>query len=394
MPTREEIVNFGAGPATLPTAVMQQAAKDLVNYEDSGMGIGELSHRSSTCANLLKRIQKDLTTLLSIPDTHSVLFMQGGGTTQFSATVYNMLAYWIAKDGSAGGQRICDYLVTGSWSAKAASEAKCLGANINVVTDSRALSNSGKAFGDLAAADTFQYTPKDKAAFVWYCDNETIDGVEFPGLPEGVDPDVPLVCDMSSNFASRPIDVSKYAVIYAGAQKNVGLAGLTVLIVKNEFMQQRAEADAQRQAGAQVTPIMLDYQTIWKNDSLYNTLPIFTLHVTGLVFAHLLAEGGIDHLERVNKEKAALLYGVLDAEESIVVVPAKHVRSRMNVCFKFTGAEAAERESAFLKAAEARGMVQLKGHRSVGGLRASLYNAISLVDTQKLAKCIEDVCRA
>lgn len=394
MPGREDIINFGAGPAAMPTEVMQQAAKDLVNYENCGMGIGELSHRSSTCASLLKRIQQDLKTLLSIPDTHSVLFMQGGGTTQFSATVYNLLSYWIARDGDAGAQRICDYLVTGAWSAKAASEAKRLGANINIVTDSRTLSDSGKAFGQLASADTFKYTPKDKAAFVWYCDNETIDGVEFPGLPQGIDPEIPLVCDMSSNFASRPIDVSKYAVIYAGAQKNVGLAGLTVLIVKNAIMESRADAEAVRQAGAPVTPIMLDYQTIWKNDSLYNTLPIFTLHVTGLVFAHLLKQGGIAHLEAANAEKAKLLYGVLDAEPSIEVVPATNVRSRMNVCFRFKGDGAAEREKAFLKEAESRGMVQLKGHRSVGGLRASLYNAISLADTQKLAECIKDVCKA
>lgn len=391
MVQREEIINFGAGPAALPTEVLQQAAADLLNYEDCGMGIGELSHRSSTCANLLKKIQSDLIKLLGIPDTHKVLFMQGGGTTQFSATVYNLMSYWIAKDPINGSKRVGDYLVTGAWSAKAASEAKRLGVNINVVTDSRTLSEN-KKFGKIAK-EGYHYTSKDRAAYVWYCDNETIDGVEFPGLPQGIDSDVPLVCDMSSNFASRPIDVSKYAVIYAGAQKNVGLAGITVVIVRNDILQTRAEADAVRVAGGPVVPIMLDYKTIADNDSLYNTLPIFSTHIVGLVFAHLLKIGGIQQLGETNTEKAALLYKTLDSQNSIIVVPEKDVRSRMNVCWKFTGEKASEHEKAFLKAAEDRGLVQLKGHRSVGGLRASLYNAITLKNTEKLVACINEFCQ-
>lgn len=390
MVQRDEIVNFGAGPATLPNAVMQQAAQDLLNYEGCGMGIGELSHRSSTCANLLRKIQTDLAKLVNIPDTHKVLFMQGGGTTQFSATVYNLMSYWIAKDPTNGSKRIGDYLVTGSWSAKAAAEAKRLGVNINVVTDSRTLTQN-KKFGKIAT-EGYKYTARDKAAYVWYCDNETIDGVEFPGLPQEYDPEVPLVCDMSSNFASRAIDVSKYAVIYAGAQKNVGLAGVTVLIVRKDVMTGRAEADAVRAAGGPVVPIMLDYKTIAENDSLYNTLPIFTTHLMGLVFAHLLEGGGMQALEKVNAQKAELLYRCLDAQPNMIVVPDKDVRSRMNVCFKFMGESAVENEKEFLKTAEASGMVQLKGHRSVGGLRASLYNAITLADTQKLVSCIEEFC--
>lgn len=390
MVQRDRIINFGAGPAAMPTEVLQQAAADLLNYQDCGMGIGELSHRSSTCANLLKGIQADLAELLNIPETHKVLFMQGGGTTQFSATVYNLMSYWIAKDPTNGSKRICDYLVTGSWSAKAASEAKRLGVHINVVTDSRTVSEN-KKFGSIATSG-YQYTPKDKAAYVWYCDNETIDGVEFPGLPQGVDPDVPLVCDMSSNFASRPIDVSKYAVIYAGAQKNVGLAGVTVLIVRNDIMQGRAEAEAVRVANGPVVPIMLDYKTIADNDSLYNTLPIFTAHVVGLVFRHLLKIGGIEQLGKINAEKASLLYKTLDAQSCISVVPDRAARSRMNVCWKFTGDQAGEHEKAFLREAEGQGLVQLKGHRSVGGLRASLYNAITLEDTEKLVACIENFC--
>lgn len=391
MVQRHEIVNFGAGPAALPTVVMEQAAQDLLNYEGCGMGIGELSHRSSTCANLLKKIQDDLAKLVDIPDTHKVLFMQGGGTTQFSATVYNLMSYWIARDPVNGSKRMCDYLVTGSWSAKAASEAKRLGVNVNVVTDSRTLSED-KKFGKIAK-DGYSYTPSEKAAYVWYCDNETIDGVEFPGLPIGLDPEVPLICDMSSNFASRPIDVSKYAVIYAGAQKNVGLAGVTVLIVRKDIMQGRAEAEAVRAAGGPVVPIMLDYKTIADNDSLYNTLPIFTTHLTGLVFANLLKEGGIGALDKVNAEKAALLYKTLDAHKCLKVVPDQEVRSRMNVCFKFVGDDAADNEKAFLKVAEGQGMVQLKGHRSVGGLRASLYNAITLEDTKKLVACLDAFCK-
>lgn len=392
MVERTEVINFGAGPAVLPTEVLQQAAADLLNYQGCGMGIGELSHRSSTCINLLKKIEADLVKLLDIPDTHRVLFMQGGGTTQFSATVYNLMSYWIGKDPENGSKRICDYLITGAWSAKAASEAKRLGVNINVVTDSRTLSEKRK-FGKIAQ-DNYQYTPKDLAAYVWYCDNETIDGVEFPGLPQGLDSDVPLVCDMSSNFASRPIEVSKYAVIYAGAQKNVGLAGVTILIVRKDIMESRAEADVIRTAGGPVPPIMLDYKTIADNDSLYNTLPIFTTHIIGLTFAHLLRMGGVQQLGKANAEKAALLYEVLDKESCLSVVPEHSVRSRMNVCWKFVGDDANENEKRFLSEADKQGLVQLKGHRSVGGLRASLYNAITIQDTQKLVAFIKHFCSA
>ena len=387
MVQRKDIINFGAGPATLPHEVLEQAAKDLLNYNDTGMGLGELSHRSSTCANLLKKIENDLRELVQIPDTHSVLFMQGGGTTQFSATAYNLMSYWIQKDPTNGSKRVGDYLVTGAWSAKAASEAKRLGVNVNVVTDSRTLT-SDKSFGKIAT-EGYTYTPKEKAAYVWYCDNETIDGVEFPGLPLGLDPEVPLICDMSSNFASRPIDVAKYAVIYAGAQKNIGLTGITVLIVRNDIMQ-RADADAVRAAGGPVTPIMLDYKTIADNASLYNTLPIFTVHIIGLTFTHLLKAGGIKYLEKVNAEKAALLYKTIESHECLQVIPDTAVRSRMNVVFKFIGDQAADQEKAFLKLAEERGMVQLKGHRSVGGLRASLYNAITLSDTLRLSALIDE----
>lgn len=391
MVQRDEIINFGAGPATLPGEVMEQAAKDLINYQQSGMGLGELSHRSSTCASLLKSIENDLRKLVGVPDNYSILFMQGGGTTQFSATVYNLMSYWIAKDPQNGSQRIGDYLVTGAWSAKAATEAQRLGVNINVVTDSRSL-NENRKFGKIAKSN-LKYTPQDKAAYVWYCDNETIDGVEFPGLPSGVDSSIPLICDMSSNFASRPIDVAKYAVIYAGAQKNIGLTGITVLIVRNDIMEGRAEAEAVRAANGPVTPIMMDYKTIAENGSLYNTLPIFTVHITGLTFAHLLRAGGMSFLEKVNAEKAALLYKTIESHSCLKVIPDADVRSRMNVVFKFVGEDAAEREKAFLKGAESHGMVQLKGHRSVGGLRASLYNAITLEATRKLAAFLDDFCK-
>ena len=394
MPQRTDIINFGAGPAAMPHSVMEQASRDLLNYADTGMGIGELSHRSATCNARLQAIKADLKRLLDVPDSHSILFMQGGGTTQFAATVYNLMAYWVARDPENGAQRIGDYLVTGSWSKKAVDEAKRLGVHVNIVTDSRKYSNDGTKFGSIASGETYNYTPRSKAAYVWYCDNETIDGVEFPGLPEGLDPEVPLVCDMSSNFASRKVDVAKYAVIYAGAQKNVGLAGVTVLIVRNDIMETRADAAALHKAGAPVPAIMLDYQTIWKNDSLYNTLPIFALHVVGLVFTHLLDRGGIDAVERANAQKAKLLYETLEKHsDKVEIVPSAGARSRMNVVFRFLGDDAQEREKRFLKEAEAQGMVQLKGHRSIGGLRASLYNAIDLDQVRKLAAHVDAVCR-
>lgn len=391
MPQRGDIINFGAGPAAMPDGVMSQAAQDLLNYRETGMGIGELSHRSAMCNARLQDIKAALKRLLDIPDTHSVLFMQGGGTTQFAATVYNLMAYWVARDPETGASRVGDYLVTGSWSKKAVDEAKRLGVDVNIVADARKATGE---FGTIPPASEHNYTPKERAAYVWYCDNETIDGVEFPGLPEGIDEDVPLVCDMSSNFASRKVDVARYAVIYAGAQKNVGLAGITVCIVRNDILEKRADAAALHAAGAPVPAIMLDYQTIWKNDSLYNTLPIFALHVVGLVFEHLLHVGGMQEIERVNAEKAELLYDTLDRHSNMIeVVPSRGARSRMNVVFKFVGEDAAEREKQFLKLAESKGMVQLKGHRSVGGLRASLYNAITLDDTRKLAAHVDEICQ-
>ncbi|BFZ57945.1 Phosphoserine transaminase [Savitreella phatthalungensis] len=384
MPERNEIVNFGAGPAAMPSSVMRQAAKDLLNYADTGMGIGELSHRSSTCANRLQKVKEDLRNLIGVPDSHSILFMQGGGTTQFSATAYNLVAHWVAKEGAEGSKRIGDYIVTGAWSKKAVEEAKRLGIKTNIVADSRK-ANDGK-FGVIPQLTEASYTPKDQAAYIWYCDNETIDGVEFAGLPHGIDSEVPLVCDMSSNFCSRRIDVAKYAVIYAGAQKNVGLAGITVVIVRNDILETRADADALRAAQAPIPPIMLDYATIAKNDSLYNTLPIFTLHVTGLVFSELLAKGGIEAIEKENAAKSDALYKALAAHPQARVIPSEGCRSRMNVVFTFGSEEADKR---FVQQAEAKGMVQLKGHRSVGGLRASLYNAISLDQVNQLVAHVE-----
>lgn len=293
-----------------------------------------------------------------------------------------------------------DYLVTGGWSKKAAEEAIRLGfGKVNIVTDAKK-ANGGK-FGVIPAERDWKLSSRDKTAFVYYCDNETVDGVEFPGFLQSVDPRVPVVCDMSSNILSRKVDVSKFAVIYvsplltnidskqAGAQKNVGIPGITILIVRKDILD-RADAETLKKHGLAPVPIVFDYLTTQQNNSLYNTLPIFSLHIADLVFQHLLAGGGIEAQQARNEKKAKLLYDVLEQAErdgKVDLVVQDGVRSRMNVPFKFKSKDI---DADFVKEAEKRGMMQLKGHRSVGGIRASLYNAITPENTETLVAFLKE----
>ena len=432
MPSREQIHYFGPGPAPLPTAVLESAAQNLLNYKDLGIGLCEISHRSTEANAILADAKHALSTLLDIPDSYEILFLQSGGSGEFSAVVYNLVALWVEKrrvraqedlmvamaDGKEQGtmedlaakvlarlkkeveeELRLDYLVTGSWSLKASQEAaRLVGASkVNVALDARTF-NNGK-FGRIPPESEWNLTKRKReggtgSALIYFCDNETVDGVEFSSFPsvleehpeDAVDDDPPLVvADMSSNFISKRVDVSKYAVIFGGAQKNVGSAGITIVIVRKNLLpptRNLASPDLMRQLNLPVGPIVLDWPTVAKGNSLYNTLPIFDVWIAGQVMSRLVQTYGAKKIagqEEVSGQKAKLLYDVLDRHPDVYrVVPDKSVRSRMNICFRVHGGDA-DKEKAFLSGAEKRGLTGLKGHRSVGGIRASncMYQNIS-----------------
>ncbi|EGD90340.1 phosphoserine transaminase [Trichophyton rubrum D6] len=436
MPSRSEIAYFGAGPAPLPTAVVEAGAKAFVNYNDSGLGLGEISHRSPAANQILADTKANLTTLLDIPENYEILFLQGGGTGEFSAIVQNLVSVWVERrrrklatqfgDDEAkvvaelkrqvDEELKLDYIVTGSWSSKAAQEGKRLVGEkfVNVAVDAKE-ANGGK-FGNIPVEEEWKLT-KTKAeggrsapAFVYFCDNETVDGVEFPAFPKSLEnpPDVSeederlVVADMSSNFLSRKIDVKKYAVIFGGAQKNVGVTGIALIIVRKDLLPPHTATPSpallrQLNIGGLPGPIVFDYAITAKNNSLYNTLPIFTLWIAGQVIAGLVQTHGkarVSGQEDIVNKKTALLYGALDRNPQVYqVVPDKSVRSRMNVCFRVHGGDP-EKEKEFIAGAEKRLLQGLKGHRSVGGMRASNYNAVSLENVEKLVQYLNDFASA
>lgn len=422
MPSRNETAYFGAGPAPLPTSVLEQASQVLLNYNNMGLGITEISHRSPEAAAILQHTKDSLRKLYNIPENYSICFLQGGGSGEFSASVYHMTALWVGrrraelvKEGVKEEDLVeklkeevkkmkLDYLVTGSWSLKASQEAaRLVGAsNVNVVCDSRKVNNA--KFGKIADEKDWSLTQNKKdSAMVYFCDNETVDGVEFPAFPSSLDGQgYEVVADMSSNFLSRKVDVSKYSVIFGGAQKNVGTAGITIAIIKDTLLPPNAELakpDLLRQLGLPVGPIVLDWPTIVKNDSLYNTLPIFDVWIAGQVMQGLLdrasqatEDAKISAQQTESEKKADLIYGVLDKYENVYhVVPDKSVRSKMNICFRI-GADAERdiKEKDFLKGASERLLLGCKGHRSVGGCRISNYNAVSVQQVEKLVKYLDE----
>lgn len=347
------IYNFSAGPAVLPKEVLQQAQAELLDWHGSGMSVMEMSHRGKEFMGIAAAAEADLRELMGIPANYKVLFLQGGASQQFAMVPMNLLR----------GKASADYLNTGEWSKKAISEAKKFCA-VNVVA-----TGADKNFSYIPAFDTWQRDPN--AAYLHYTPNETIGGVEFNWLPDSGD--VPLVADMSSSILSRPVDVSRFGLIYAGAQKNIGPAGLTIVIVRDDLIGQVV-------AG---TPTMLDYKTHADNDSMYNTPPTYGIYIAGLVFQLLKRQGGLAAMEKTNIAKAGLLYAAIDASNGFYNCPvALSDRSRMNV--PFTLLKDANLDGDFLKQADARGLLQLKGHRSVGGMRASIYNAMPLAGAQAL----------
>jgi len=335
--------NFSAGPAVLPEEVLQQAREEMLDWQGSGMSVMEMSHRGKQFSSIAQQAEADLRELMAIPGNYKVLFVQGGASSQFAMVPMNLLR----------GKKTADYLNTGSWSKKAIAEAKRF-CEVNVAASSEA-----DKFTNVPTQDAWNLN--QGAAYLHYTPNETIQGVEFPFIPESGD--APLVADMSSTILSRPIDVSKFGVIYAGAQKNIGPAGLTVVIVREDLIGEPV-------AG---TPAMFNYSTHADSGSMYNTPPTYAWYVAGLVFKWLKRNGGLEAMAQRNKEKADALYAAIDQSSFYSNPVARDCRSWMNVPFTLADSNL---DADFLKQAGATGLLTLKGHRSVGGMRASIYNAM------------------
>ncbi len=335
--------NFSAGPAMLPTAVMEHARQEMLDWNDSGMSVMEMSHRGKEYMSIAAKAEKDLREMMRIPDNYKVLFLQGGASSQFAMIPLNLL----------GDKQSADYLNTGMWSKKAIAEAKRY-CTVNIAADT-----SDDGFTTVPTQAELKLNPD--AAYVHYTPNETIGGVEFDYIPETGG--VPLIADMSSTILSRPIDVSKFAMIYAGAQKNIGPAGLTIVIIREDLLG-KAVAN---------TPAMFNYETHAANGSMYNTPATYSWYIAGLVFAWIKEQGGLMAMGVINKRKADKLYAVIDNSDFYGSPVAKNGRSWMNVPFTLADADL---DAAFLAGAAENGLITLKGHRSVGGMRASIYNAM------------------
>lgn len=366
----DRVINFGAGPSALPQYVLEETAKALLNFNGTGIGIAEISHRSKEFTAFVSNMQVSIREQLQVPPTHSILFTQGGGTGQFSAVVLNLLArHQLLFPDLSVEERPLDYIITGSWSKKAAQEASRLGAKVNIVTDARPYSNDSKSFDNIPAHDTYSFS--DNPALIYYCENETVDGVQFSHddqspasfpyhlLPK--DKLLPLVADYSSSFMSRPIPhLADHAVIFAGAQKNIGPAGLTILIVRQDCI---VDVDAAAKLGALPVPVTLSYKTLADHGSLYNTPSVLSIYVSGLVLERSKQLGGVQYYETVNRSKQEKVYAVVKEGESKGIFRSKVKEgsgSWMNIVFDVIGPEL---ESKFIAGAEARGMQSLKGHR-------------------------------
>jgi phosphoserine aminotransferase len=355
----EQIYNFSAGPAVLPKAVLQQARDEMLDWHGSGMSVMEMSHRGDEFMSIIAHLESNLRELLGIPQNYKVLFLQGGASSQFAMVPMNLLQ----------SKNKADYINTGEWSKKAINEAKRF-CTVNI-----AASSEEANFTYAPTQDQWRLDPA--AAYVHYTSNETIGGVEFNWIPEMLDTHIPLVADMSSNLLSRPFDVSRFGLIYAGAQKNLGPAGLTLVIIREDLLA----------APLANTPTLFNYQAHAKNNSMLNTPPTYAIYITGLVIAWLKKTGGLEAVEQINITKANLLYDLLDTTNFYHCPVAKSDRSRMNVPFTLKDA-ALDKE--FLEQAKANGLIQLKGHRSVGGMRASIYNAMPIEGVAKLVAFMKE----
>jgi phosphoserine aminotransferase len=346
------VFNFSAGPAALPEPVLRRAAEEMLDWHGSGMSVMEMSHRGKEFMSIAAEAESLLRELLAVPANYKVLFMQGGAIGENAIVPMNLLR----------GKTSIDFIDTGEWSKKSIKEAKKYAA-VNV-----AASSADTGYDRVPAREGWRLDPN--AAYVHICGNETIGGVQYHFTPDVGN--VPLVADLSSEILSRPVDVSKYGLIYGGAQKNIGPAGLTIVIVRDDLIGQALP----------ICPSAFDFKTVADNESMYNTPPTYAIYIAGLVFQWLKDQGGLAAMAERNRAKAALIYDFLDAGSGFYKSPVqKDSRSLMNVPFKLAD-EALD--GAFLKGAEARGMVQLKGHRSVGGMRASIYNAMPVEGVKAL----------
>ncbi len=351
------VFNFSAGPAALPESVLRQAADEMLDWHGSGMSVMEMSHRGKEFISIHAEAEALLRELMAVPKNYKVLFMQGGAMAENAIVPMNMLR----------GKASADYINTGEWSKKSIKETKKY-AKVNV-----AASSESTNFDRIPKRDTWKLDPN--AAYVHICSNETIGGVEYHYTPDVGE--VPLVADMSSSIMSRPVDVSKYGLIYGGAQKNIGPAGLTIVIVRDDLIGQALP----------ITPSAFDYKQQADNDSMLNTPPTYAIYIAGLVFKWIKAQGGLAGIEKHNRTKAALLYDLLDTSAFYSSPVAIEDRSLMNVPFKLKDEALDE---AFLKGAQARSMLQLKGHRSVGGMRASIYNAMPMEGVKALVTYMKE----
>ncbi len=349
--------NFSAGPAVLPEEVLRTAAAEMLDWHGSGMSVMEMSHRGREFIAIAEQAEADLRTLLAIPASYKVLFLQGGAIGENAIVPMNLVH----------GFTVADYVNTGEWSKKSLKEAKKY-VNVNV-----AASAEDQGFTYVPPRETWRLTPG--AAYVHICSNETIGGVEYHWTPDTGD--VPLVADMSSQILSRPVDVAKYGVIYGGAQKNIGPAGLTIVVVRDDLLDRALP----------ITPSAFHWKEQAAAESMLNTPPTYAIYIAGLVFRWLLAQGGVAEIERRNVAKAKLLYDCLDASGFYRSPVRREDRSRMNVPFKLPDPALDE---PFLKGAKERRMVQLKGHRSVGGMRASIYNAMPVEGVQALVEYLQE----
>jgi phosphoserine aminotransferase len=352
----EKIYNFSAGPAKLPEPVMEKAQSELVNWNGLGTSVMEISHRSKEFIQVAEEAEQDLRDLLKIPDNYKVLFCQGGARAQFAAVPLNLL----------GEAKTATYIDGGYWAESAIAEAK-------KYCDPDVFVAKTEKDGKTAVLPADQWKISEDAAYVHFCPNETIDGIEINDLPET---DKPIVADMSSTILSREIDVSKYAVIYAGAQKNIGPAGICIAIVRDDMLG----------LAKKVLPSVLDYKVLAEKDSMFNTPPTFAWYLSGLVFKWLKEIGGVASIEKINREKAALLYDYIDQSSFYKNGIHPDNRSLMNVPFQLAKPEL---DATFLEQAQAKGLVALKGHRAVGGMRASIYNAMPLEGVAALVEFMQ-----
>ncbi len=347
------VYNFSAGPAVLPEEVLKEAAEEMLDYRGCGMSVMEMSHRSKVFDEIIKEAEADIRKLMNIPDNYKVLFLQGGASQQFAAIPMNLM-----KNKKAG------YIITGQWAKKAYQEAKMYGEAVELA------SSADKTFSYIPDCSDLPIT--DDMDYVYICENNTIYGTKFKTLPNTKGKD--LVADVSSCFLSEPVDVNKYGIIYGGVQKNVGPAGMVIVIIREDLI---------RDDVLPGTPTMLKYKTQADNDSLYNTPPCYDIYICGKVFKWLLKNGGLTAMKELNEKKAKILYDYLDSSKLFKGTVRKEDRSLMNVPF-VTGNE--ELDAKFVKEATAAGFVNLKGHRTVGGMRASIYNAMPIEGVEKLVE--------